>query len=118
LYDPDPQVFLIRQMHSDQCLTPAHLPLPFLDSRGKVTKILVDSASLELLGERFSIDPGYLEWALKNHRGRQGVFYLNPPSGAFRCAQKKSRHRSLGVAQSPKSRLTGHQRIYTSIPHV
>jgi hypothetical protein len=82
LYNPEPEVFVERQLHTEETLTPAMLPIPFVTNGWHVTKLLVDRDSLSRLSEKFKVQPVYLEAVQRTHADRVGLFYLNPPRGA------------------------------------
>jgi hypothetical protein len=79
LYDPEPEIFIERQLHREDQYNPAWLPLPFVTNNGRVTKILLDRESLERLPSKFVVDTGYWNVVRQAYQNRPGLFYLNPP---------------------------------------
>jgi hypothetical protein len=81
LYDPEPEIFIERQMHNELVSASDCLPLPFVTNDWRVTKVLVDRNSLRQLPKKFIVDPKYLETVEEAYHDRPGLFYLNPPRG-------------------------------------
>ena len=86
LYDPEPEIFVERQLGFGVGggLYRPLLPVAFTLPGGGVTKLLVDGRSLPDLGACFDVDPDYLDRIVERFSGRTDVFCLNPPRGAVR----------------------------------
>jgi len=81
LYDPEPEIFVERLLHTERWSSPLLLPLAFTDG-DRVTKVLVDPASVLRLPTHFRVAGAWFEGALRRHASESGLFYLNPPAGA------------------------------------
>jgi hypothetical protein len=81
-YNPDPEIFVERQLHTEEPLPATLLPLPFVTNGWHVTKLLADRNSLARLTENFNVQPSYLEEVQRRYADRVGLFYLHPPRGA------------------------------------
>jgi hypothetical protein len=84
LYNPVPEVFYVRQVHSHTIFGPHCLPLPFITNDYRVTKLLTDRQSIDKLADKFVTDPEYLAAVKASYQDKTGLFYLNPPKNAVR----------------------------------
>jgi hypothetical protein len=84
-YPVEPEVFVERQRHRDDWPnTPSELPVGFARPDGMVTKLLLDAASVERVGQQYEADPGYLSALRERAATEPGLFYAHPPAGAVR----------------------------------
>ncbi len=80
-YNPEPEIFAERQEGLELANYEDRLPIPFIREDGVVTKILMDRQSLRKLREDFDVDGDYLSQIETKYASREGLFYLDPPSG-------------------------------------
>jgi hypothetical protein len=83
LYDPVPEIFIERQLHSEVAYRKELLPIPFVSKDWRVTKVLADRDSLKRLPDKFDVNPDYLARVNQEHQSEPGLFYLTPPKGAI-----------------------------------
>lgn len=118
LYDPEPEIFVERQLHGDWIMRQASsFPVVFSTRGGEVTKIL---ASERTVSEIPSVLQCEASWVARiSPRRRPGPFYLTPPRGAARtlpaptgpAVQRALTMRVVRVSQPPRRRGV----IYVSV---
>jgi hypothetical protein len=86
LYDPEPEIFVERQlgMEVNAWQYREVLPVAFILPDGNVTKILLDGKNLSNLPDIFDVDPKYFESLQDRYLKKHRVFCLTPPIGAIR----------------------------------
>jgi hypothetical protein len=80
LYDPEPEIFIERVIHTDT-VPPDVLPVGFARPSGYVTKLLIDAGSVDRVADRFTVAPDYLPELRRAVEGKSGPVYVHPPRG-------------------------------------
>ena len=83
-YLAEPEVFIERQRHMDNWpMTPADFPVAYARPDGRITKMILDSKSVERVAELFETDPEFMVSLREEATNRKGPFYSHP-GGAVR----------------------------------
>ncbi len=84
LYRPDFETFVERTNNADGWpYRSAPLPLGFVrPADGSVSKLLVDPATADRLGDRYDVDPAHVAELVRRAAGERGLFFAHPPRGA------------------------------------
>lgn len=88
LYNPDPEIFVERTIHTElpQSDYPELLPVAYERADGEITKLIVTPEAFPIIRRRFDVRPDYrpiLEQRAGD--GPLGIYhYVNPPKGAIR----------------------------------
>lgn len=86
-YWVEPEVFIERTLQRDGWpFYPAEFPVGYAAPDGTVTKLLLNSQSVERVGQRYEVEPGYLAALRERAAVESGLFYAHPPAGAVRSS--------------------------------
>ena len=105
-YWVEPEVFIERTHQRDGWpFFPAEFPVGYVAPDGTVTKLLLNAESIERVGQRYEVDPGYLSALRERAAGESGLFYAHPPAGAVRSRPPSAAAGPVGEGERAVGRV-------------